>query len=92
GFDLRQFRHLARWNEGEGRIEMHLESRIAQTVPIQGVDLEVRFEEGETIHTESSYKFDGSQVEAMAEETGFSVARVWMDSGRRFASNLFVAR
>ncbi|MFP5285868.1 MAG: L-histidine N(alpha)-methyltransferase, partial [Thermoanaerobaculia bacterium] len=92
GFDLREFRHLARWNEGEGRIEMHLESRRAQTVPIRALDLEVGFEAGETIHTESSYKFEIGQVEALAAETGFEVARVWMDSGRRFASNLLVAR
>lgn len=91
-FDLRQFRHLARWNEGEGRIEMHLESRIAQTVAIQSLGLEIRFEEGETIHTESSYKFDAAQIESLAAETGFAVARVWMDSGRRFASNLLLAR
>ena len=92
GFDLRQFRHLARWNEERGRIEMHLESRSAQTVPIQALDLEVRFEEGETIHTESSHKFTEEQVEALAAETGFTVARVWKDSGRRFASNLLVVR
>ena len=92
GFDLREFRHLARWNEGEGRIEMHLESRRAQTVPIRSLNLEVRFEAGETIHTESSHKFDVEQVAALAAETGFAVARVWMDSGRRFASNLLIAR
>ncbi|HVG09473.1 MAG TPA: L-histidine N(alpha)-methyltransferase [Thermoanaerobaculia bacterium] len=91
-FDLRQFRHLARWNEGEGRVEMHLESRRAQTVPIRSLDLEIGFEEGETIHTESSYKFDLKQIEALAVETGFAVTRVWLDSGRRFASNLLVAR
>lgn len=92
GFDLREFRHLARWNDWEGRIEMHLESRRAQTVPIRALGLEVRFEEGETIHTESSYKFEPQQVEALAADTGFAVARVWHDSGRRFASNLLVAR
>jgi dimethylhistidine N-methyltransferase len=91
-FDLRQFRHLARWNEGEGRVEMHLESRRDQTVPIRSLNLEIGFEAGETIHTESSYKFDVKQIEALAAETGFAVTRVWQDSGRRFASNLLVAR
>jgi dimethylhistidine N-methyltransferase len=92
GFDLREFRHLARWNEEEGRIEMHLESRREQTVPIRSLDLEVGFQAGETIHTESSYKFSVAQVEALAAETGFAVARVWQDSGRQFASSLLVAR
>jgi L-histidine Nalpha-methyltransferase len=92
GFDLREFRHLARWNEGKGRVEMHLESRRAQTVPIRSLDLEIGFEAGETIHTESSHKFDLEQIAALAAETGFTVTRVWLDSGRRFASNLLVAR
>jgi len=92
GFDLRQFRHLARWNAGKSRVEMHLESRRAQTVPIRSLDLEIPFEEGETIHTENSHKFTVEQVEALAAETGFKVTRVWQDSGRRFASSLLVAR
>jgi L-histidine N-alpha-methyltransferase len=92
GFDLRSFRHLARWNETEGRIEMHLESRKDQTVPIRDLDLEVPFRAGETIHTESSYKFDLDQISALADQTGFALVRTWHDAARRFSSNLLVAR
>jgi L-histidine N-alpha-methyltransferase len=91
-FDLAAFRHRALYNREAGRIEMHLESRRAQTVAIRALGLEIPFEEGETIHTESSYKFDLDQVAALARETGFELRRTWTDSEGRFASNLLVAR
>jgi len=90
-FDLAAFRHRVLYNREAGRVEMHLESRRAQTVPIRDAGIEVSFEEGETIHTESSYKFDLDQVAALAAETGFELRKTWMDSGGRFASNLLVA-
>jgi L-histidine Nalpha-methyltransferase len=88
GFDLAAFRHRALYNQGEGRIEMHLESRRQQTVPIRTLGIEVPFAAGETIHTESSYKFDLGQVAELASGAGFRLARTWTDSGERFASNL----
>ena len=90
--DLAGFRHRVLYNREEGRVEMHLESRRAQTVAIRALDLEVSFAPGETIHTENSYKFDLGQVAALAAETGFEVRRTWTDSEVRFASNLLVAR
>lgn len=90
-FDLRTFRHRAIYNRQEGRVEMHLESRRAQTVAIRSLRIEVPFAKGETIHTESSYKFDLGQIAALAAETGFELGKTWTDSERRFASNLLVA-
>ena len=90
-FDLASFRHRALYNREAGRIEMHLESRRAQTVAIRSLGIEVSFEDGETIHTESSYKFDRGQIAALAAGTGFELRRTWTDSGGRFASNLLVA-
>jgi L-histidine Nalpha-methyltransferase len=90
-FDLAAFRHRALYNREAGRVEMHLESRRVQTVPVRSLGIEVPFAAGETIHTENSYKFDLEQVSALATETGFELRRTWMDSGGRFASNLLVA-
>ncbi len=90
-FDLAAFRHRAVYNREAGRIEMHLVSRRAQTVAIRSLGIEASFEEGETIHTESSYKFDLDQVAALGRETGFSLRRTWTDSEGRFASNLLLA-
>jgi L-histidine N-alpha-methyltransferase len=91
GFDLAGFRHRARWNDPESRIEMHLESRRDQTVPIRALGLEVPFAAGETIHTESSHKFDAGQIAELAAVTGFELRRTWTDSGRRFGSYLLAA-
>ena len=91
GFDLAAFRHRARYNRVEGRIEMHLESRQDQRVPIRSLGIEVPFAAGETIHTENSYKFRPEQIAALAAATGFEVRRTWTDSRGWFASNLLVA-
>jgi L-histidine N-alpha-methyltransferase len=91
GFDLGNFRHRAIYNPGEGRVEMHLESRRPQTVPIRALEIEVPFASWETIHTENSYKFDLPQIAALAAATGFAVRQTWTDSAGRFASSLLVA-
>jgi L-histidine N-alpha-methyltransferase len=90
-FDLGTFSHRALYNREAGRIEMHLESRRAQTVPVRALGVEVPFAEGETIHTENSYKFGLDQVVALAAETGFELRQTWTDAEGRFASNLLVA-
>lgn len=91
GFDLAAFRHRARWNDEQSRIEMHLESRTGQTVTIRSLGLEIHFAAGETIHTESSYKLDLGQVESLAAASGFAVRRTWMDGRGWFVSSLLGA-
>jgi L-histidine Nalpha-methyltransferase len=87
-FILHQFRHRALYNDRASRIEMHLESLLDQTVNIDELDLEVTLHAGETIHTESSYKFSLDDVARMARESGFMLDHSWTDKQRRFASNL----
>ncbi len=90
-FDPRAFRHVGRYDERAGRVEMYLESRRAQVVRVAALDLELRFSEGERIHTEYSYKYDLKEIGDLAARTGFRLARTWLDEGRRFSSNLLVA-
>jgi uncharacterized SAM-dependent methyltransferase len=71
---------------------MHLVSDTAQDVAIDALGMTVHFEPGESIHTESSYKYDPKQVEALADETGFLVSQTWTDQAKTFTSNLLVAR
>ena len=87
-FDLRSFRHVARWNDAESRIEMHLESVIAQRVGIDALGVSVRFEKGETIHTESSVKYDRGRVERVLGAGGFRRRETWMDGEGKFAVHL----
>ncbi len=79
-FYLESFEHRAVWNEAESRIELHLESRIAQKVGIAALEMEVDFAEGETIHTENSYKYMPGQAEAIMAEAGFKAAGSWKDA------------
>lgn len=78
-FYLDSFAHRAVWNEAESRIEMHLESRVRQTVRLTALGMDVEFGEGETIHTENSYKYAPGQAEAMLAEAGFGAAGSWTD-------------
>ncbi len=82
-FDLDRFAHRARWSEDRGRVEMHLVSRIDQTVRIDGVP--VRFAAGETIHTENSYKYELGEFAKLAALAGFQVRRVWTDPRQLFS-------
>ncbi|RMF11272.1 MAG: L-histidine N(alpha)-methyltransferase, partial [Alphaproteobacteria bacterium] len=54
-FDLSRFRHYAFYNVPQGRVEMHLVSTAPQTVNV--ADRQFTFAEGESIHTENSYKY-----------------------------------
>jgi L-histidine N-alpha-methyltransferase len=91
-FPLDAFRHRAFYDERLGRIEMHLVSTRAQTVRIEGLELEVSFLEGETIHTESSYKHDDATLAALAAGSGFTIERRWTDARGWFTDVLMAAR
>jgi uncharacterized SAM-dependent methyltransferase len=90
-FDLRRFAHDARYDDGGRRIEMHLRAREAHEVRIEKIDLDAHFRIGETIWTESSYKYSLEDVVRMAEATGFRAERQWVDEEWPFAESLLVA-
>ena len=82
-FDLERFRHRAFYNSQAHRIEMHLESRAAQQVHLRGHT--VAFGRGETIHTESSYKYTIASFQALAESAGWCPVEVWTDAQKYFS-------
>jgi L-histidine Nalpha-methyltransferase len=90
-FRLSQFRHVARYNSQERRIEMHLLSTSEQTVTIPRAGLAVTLEQGETIWTESSHKYNLPEVLQMAHRSGFRCDSQWLDEEWPFAHTLFVA-
>lgn len=91
GFDLDAFAHEARWNEAEGRMEMHLRSLRRQSVRIEALGLDLTFAEGETIHTENSCKYSLKGIETLAAEAGFAIGRQWLDDLSRFSLTLMTA-
>jgi uncharacterized SAM-dependent methyltransferase len=90
-FDLGAFRHEARWNGVERRIEMHLVSLRRQTVQIPSAGLRLMLNEGESIWTESSHKYKAQEVSEMTADTGFRCEGQWIDKEWPFAQNLLVA-
>lgn len=85
-FDLGQFQHRAFYNAKEGRIEMHLESLKDQVVQINGT--QVKFEKGETIHTENSHKYTIEEFEEIAGES-FHRQNTWTDDRDYFSVHYF---
>lgn len=91
-FDLSSFRHEARWNTAERRIEMHLRSVKRQRVTIPVAGLRVILDEDETIWTESSHKYKAEEVIEMAARTGFRCEGQWIDYEWPFAQNLLITQ
>ncbi len=85
-FDLSSFNHDAVYNRDLGRVEMHLVSARAQTVRLDGRAFD--FEEGETIHTENSYKFTVAEFRGMAAEAGYEALAAWTDRRALFSIHL----
>jgi dimethylhistidine N-methyltransferase len=81
-FDLSGFRHAARWNAAEERIEMHLEALRGMEVRLGGQRF--RFAPGETIRTEESHKYQPEKLAALCARAGWQVARHWTDPDRLF--------
>lgn len=90
-FDLSCFRHEARWNYADRRVEMHLRSTCRQSVRIRAANLRIVLNEDETIWTESSHKYKAEEIPEMAERTGFRCDAQWIDDEWPFAQNLLLA-
>jgi dimethylhistidine N-methyltransferase len=82
-FDLDAFAHYAPYNPGAKRIEMHLLSRVDQNVQIAGQT--VAFLQGETIHTENSYKYTPDGFRTLAMAAGFVPRAIWCDPQKLFS-------
>jgi dimethylhistidine N-methyltransferase len=87
-FQPEWFEHYAFYNPGEGRVEMHLVSLRDQTVQLD--NLTIPFARGESIWTESSYKFNLDEFQQMAAAAGFRVEHVWTDEQQWFSVQYLV--
>ena len=78
----RWFRHRAFFNSDASRIEMHLESVRDQIVRI--AEHHLWFVKGETIWTESSYKYDEDGFATLVAAAGFRLVKRWTDEREWF--------
>jgi L-histidine N-alpha-methyltransferase len=91
-FHVDCFRHRARWNGVESRVEMHLESTRDQQVYIPPAQLNISFAALETIHTENSYKFTRKSLCTLLEDAGFAIRQTWTDSRQWYSLTLAAPR
>lgn len=91
GLDIQseRFAHRAFFNEAHSRIEMHLDSVVAQVISLPGQT--IRFREGESIHTENSYKYTIAGFQRLASRAGFLGRRVWTDDDDLFSVHYLVS-
>jgi L-histidine N-alpha-methyltransferase len=89
-FDVDAFRHIARWNSEDERMEMWLRAEDAQRVHIDALDLTVEFAAGEEMLTEVSCKFRAESVAAELAQAGLRRARWWTDDAGDFGLSLAV--
>jgi dimethylhistidine N-methyltransferase len=87
-FDLPSFRHIAEWNPLRSRMEIYLESLRAQVVTLRMAGMKVKFDGGDRIHTENSYKYTLQMVESMLCVSGFKLERSWFDRREWFGLHL----
>ncbi|OIQ63278.1 histidine-specific methyltransferase EgtD [mine drainage metagenome] len=87
-FDPQAFDHQARFDPQRGRVEMHLASRVRQTVRLQGRVFD--FESGETIHTENSYKYPVAMFQQLAHSAGWRSQNHWLAEGVDYAVHALV--
>src|SRR5258706_6787408 len=86
-FDLRAFRHLARYYPERGRVEMHLESMRDQQVSIAGQSF--AFRARETIHTENSCKYSVDEFQDLGRAAGYEPVQCWVDEHNLFSVHYF---
>jgi L-histidine Nalpha-methyltransferase len=88
-FDLNHWRHYATYDVFSGAMESYLVSRIEQDVEIRDVNQRFHFDAFEPIHTEYSYKFLESDIDLLADETGFIIEDQFYDDRRYFVDSLW---
>jgi L-histidine N-alpha-methyltransferase len=81
--NLACFEHHAFFNRERSRIEMHLASLKRQRLRVCGECID--FRAGETIHTESSYKYSVESFGALARGAGWTPVAVWTDADNYFS-------
>lgn len=86
-FDLRNFSHEAIYDEKLGRVEMHLVSKIPQMVKVN--ETVFRFKEGETIHTECSYKYTVDEFAELCAKAGWQLKKDWKNKENQFCVYYF---
>jgi dimethylhistidine N-methyltransferase len=88
-FDVSKFRHFCTYDLFTGAMESYLVSLVTQEVFIEAIGRSFHFKPWEPIHTEYSYKYHESDIDSLAQATGFVVKEHMYDAERYFADSLW---
>ncbi|MFP4544065.1 MAG: L-histidine N(alpha)-methyltransferase [Candidatus Kapaibacterium sp.] len=91
-FDLDKYRFYSSYDVFSGAMESYLVSQQEQEVFISEIGQRFQFRAWEPIHMEYSYKYLISDIERLAELTGFEIVRHLFDSGQDFVDSVWKVR
>lgn len=81
-FNINQWQHRALFNTELSRIEMYLDAIEDLTVRWAGG--ERKFNKGQGIHTENSYKYTAESFTQLLKNAGFQSVKPWQDAKHQF--------
>jgi dimethylhistidine N-methyltransferase len=85
-FDPGDFRHEVRVQHDPFRVEAHLVATKPLMYQVGAVP--ITFEAGESIHTDTSYKYDLGTFQNLASQAGWQSRNCWCDEQSRFCLHL----
>jgi dimethylhistidine N-methyltransferase len=81
------FEHRAWWHDGHGRMEMHL--LATRDLAFEAAGHRFTMREGETIHTENSYKYSLEESRLLARAAGWEPMASWTDTNGLFSFHVW---
>ncbi|MGY5846504.1 L-histidine N(alpha)-methyltransferase [Salegentibacter sp. HM20] len=88
-FDPEEFLHWETYDPETGTAKSYLVSKSVQTVTIKKLQLEVKFNAWESIHTEISQKYDQEIIEWLAAQAGLQIETDFRDSENCYRNYIF---
>lgn len=88
-FNTDHFKHWEVYNPETGTAKSYLVSTQEQIVTINELNLSIRFNPWESIHTEISQKYDDNIVNWLASESGLAIVNQFTDSKHYYKNYLF---
>ncbi|WP_422862094.1 L-histidine N(alpha)-methyltransferase [Flagellimonas sp. W118] len=88
-FDLDKFLHWEVYDPETGTAKSYLVSKEEQMVNIESLELEIRLNAWETIHTEISQKYDDTVVAWLAEQADLKIVTSFTDDKQWFKNYVF---
>lgn len=85
-FDLDQFMHWEVYDPEQGAAKSYLVSKVAQTVHLKKLEMEIPFKAWETIYTEVSQKYDDEMVDWLVKEGGLKIHSTYQNAHNTFKS------